>query len=59
MINVRQKISGSFRRSQEATSLCIMRSSLSTMHPQGRPMLAVMTAVFQGAPFPMAWEPGT
>jgi len=46
MINMPQKISGTFR------------SSLSTMKKQGRSMLAAMTAVFQGTPFSIAWEPG-
>jgi hypothetical protein len=25
----------------------------------GRSMLAAMTAVFEGSPFPLAWEPGS
>ncbi len=59
MIKVQQKISGTFRSSQGATAFCIIRSYLSTMRKQGRPMLAAMAAVFRGSPFPIAWEPGT
>jgi transposase len=59
MIKVQQKISGTFRSSQGATAFCIIRSYLSTMRKQGRSMLAAMTAVFDGSPFPIAWEPET
>jgi transposase len=59
MIKVQQKISGTFRSSQGATAFCVIRSYLSTMRKQGYPLLATMTAVFQGSPFPIAWEPGT
>lgn len=58
MIKVQQKISGTFRSSQGATAFCVIRSYLSTMRKQGRPMLAAMAAVFRGSPFPIAWEPG-
>jgi transposase len=59
MIKVQQKISGTFRSTQGATAFCAIRSYLSTMRKQGRSMLAAMTAVFEGSPFPIAWEPGT
>jgi len=59
MAKVQQKISGTFRSSQGATAFCVIRSYLSTMRKQGHPLLAAMTAVFQGSPFPIAWEPGT
>jgi hypothetical protein len=59
MIKVQQKISGTFRSEQGATAFCVIRSYLSTMKKQGRSMLASMTAVFEGSPFPIAWEPGT
>lgn len=59
MIKVQQKISGPFRSEQGATAFCVIRSYLSTMRKQGRSMLAAMTAVFEGAPFAIAWEPGT
>jgi len=59
MIKVQQKISGTFRSEQGATAFCVIRSYLSTMRKQGRSMLASMTAVFEGSPFPIAWEPGT
>lgn len=59
MVNVQQKISGSFRCAEGATAFCVIRSSLSTMRMQGRSILVAMTAVFDGSPFPIAWEPGT
>jgi transposase len=59
MIKVQQKISGTFRSEQGATAFCAIRSYLSTMRKQGRSMLAAITAVFEKAPFPIAWEPGT
>ena len=59
MIKVQQKISGTFRSEQGATAFCAIRSYLSTIRKQGRSMLAAMTAVFEGSPFPLAWEPGT
>jgi hypothetical protein len=59
MIKVQQKISGTFRSEKGATAFCAIRSYLSTMRKQGRSMLAAMTAVFEGSPFPLAWEPGT
>lgn len=59
MIKVQQKISGTFRSEKGATAFCAIRSYLSTMRKQGRSMLAAMAAVFEGSPFPIAWEPGT
>ena len=59
MVKVQQKISGTFRSAEGATAFCALRSYLSTMRKQGRPLLAAMTAVFEGTPFPIAWEPGT
>src|SRR5262249_9074712 len=59
MIKVQQKISGTFRSEDGATAFCVIRSYLSTMRKQGRPMLAALSAVFIGSPFPIAWEPGT
>ncbi|HLQ29402.1 MAG TPA: IS66 family transposase, partial [Ktedonobacteraceae bacterium] len=50
--------SGTFRSAQGATAFCVIRSYLSTMRKQGRSMLAAMMAVFEGSPFPIAWEPG-
>ncbi|GAC1391361.1 MAG: hypothetical protein NVS4B11_10470 [Ktedonobacteraceae bacterium] len=58
MIKVQQKISGTFRSEDGATAFCTMRSYLSTMRKQGRPMLAAMAAVFAGSPFSVAWGPG-
>lgn len=57
MIKVQQKISGTFRSSDGATAFCVIRSYLSTMRKQGRSLLAAMIAVFEGTPFPIAWEP--
>lgn len=59
MIKVQQKISGTFRSAEGATAFCVIRSYLSTMRKQGRSMLAALTAVFEGIPFSIAWEPGT
>jgi transposase len=59
MIKVQQKISGTFRSPGGATAFCAIRSYLSTMRKQGRSLLAAMAAVFEGSPFPIAWEPGT
>ena len=59
MLKVQQKISGTFRSEQGATAFCAIRSYLSSIRKQGRSMLAAMTAVFEGSPFPLAWEPGT
>ncbi len=57
MIKVQQKISGTFRSEDGATAFCVIRSYLSTMRKQGRPMLAALAAVFAGFPFPIAWAP--
>ena len=58
MMKVQQKISGTFRSAEGATAFCVIRSYLSTMRKQGRSRLAALAAVFQGSPFPIAWEPG-
>lgn len=58
MINVQQKISGTFRSTDGATAFCLIRSYLSTMRKQGCSMLATLAAVFQGSPLPIAWSPG-
>ena len=57
LAKVQQKISGTFRSATGATAFCAIRSYLSTMQKQGHPMLAALTAVFQGHPFPVAWTP--
>jgi transposase len=57
MAKVQQKISGTFRSASGVTAFCHIRSYLSTMHKQGHPMLAALTAVFHGHPFPVAWSP--
>jgi transposase len=59
MIKVQQKISGTFRSDAGATAFCTIRSYLVTMRKQGRSMLDALAAVFQGSPFPVAWEPGS
>lgn len=59
MVKVQQKISGTFRSERGATAFCAIRSYLSTMRKQGRSMLNALVAVFEGTPFPIAWEPGT
>ena len=40
MVKVQQKIAGTFRSDDGATSFCRIRSYLSTMHKQGHSMLA-------------------
>lgn len=59
MLKVQQKISGTFRSAQGATAFCTIRSYLSTMRKQGRSRLQALVAVFEGSPFPVAWEPGS
>lgn len=59
MLKVQQKISGTFRSVEGAAAFCVIRNYLSTMRKQGRSMLAAMTAVFEGTPFSVVWEPGT
>lgn len=54
MIKIQQKISGTFRSVQGATTFCVIRSYLSTMRKQGRSMLGALAAVFAGSPFPIA-----
>jgi len=58
MIKVQQKVSGTFRSPQGVSAFCTIRSYLSTMRKQGRPLLDAMLAVFAGSPFPIAWAPG-
>jgi transposase len=54
---VQQKISGTFRSATGVTAFCHLRSYLSTMQKQGHSLLAALTAVFHGHPFPVAWAP--
>jgi transposase len=55
MAKVQQKISGTFRSPDGASCFCHIRSYLSTLCKQGRPMLESLAALFSGHPFPVAW----
>ena len=55
MVKVQQKISGTFRSPPGATAFCRIRSYLSTMRKQGRPMLPALSTFFLGRPLPVAW----
>ena len=57
LAKVQQEVSGTFRSATGVTAFCRIRSYLSTMQKQGRPMLAALTAVFHGQPLPVAWAP--
>jgi hypothetical protein len=59
MMKVQHTMSDTFRNEKGATALCVIRRSLSTMRTHDRSLLAAMAAVFDGSPFPRAWEPGT
>ncbi len=58
MVKVQQKIAGTFRSEQGATTFCRIRSYLSTIRKQGHGMLTALAAVFAGQPLPVAWSPG-
>jgi transposase len=57
LAKVQQKISGTFRSATGVTAFCRIRSYLSPMQKQGRPLLSALTAVFHGQPLPVAWGP--
>jgi transposase len=54
MVKVQQKVSGTFRADSGITAFCRIRSYLSTMRKQARPLLAALSALFLGQPFPVA-----
>jgi transposase len=58
MVKVQQKVAGTFRSDEGATAYCRIRSYLSTMHKQARPLLPALAAVFLGHPFPIALSLG-
>lgn len=54
MVKVQQKVAGTFRSDEGMTAFCHIRSYLSTLHKQARPLLEALAAVFVGQPFPIA-----
>jgi transposase len=58
MVKVQQKVAGTFRSEDGVTAYCRIRSYLSTLHKQGRPLLEALAAVFLGHPFPIAFSLG-
>src|SRR5256885_9829622 len=54
MVKVQQKISGTFRSEDGITAFARIRSYLSTIRKQGRPLLEALLALFAGLPFPIA-----
>jgi transposase len=58
MVKVQQKVAGTFRSEDGVTAYCSIRSYLSTMHKQARPLLEALAAVFLGHPFPIALSLG-
>jgi transposase len=51
MIKVKQKVSGALRTTAGAEEFCRIRSYLSTMRKQERPLLAALEAAYLGHPF--------
>jgi transposase len=51
MMKVQQKVSGTFRSPEGATSFCRIRSYLSTAHKQGMAALPVLAKAIAGVPF--------
>lgn len=50
MPKVKQKISGGFRTQNGATTFCVIRSYLATLHKQGDNLFHALTLTFQGNP---------
>lgn len=50
MVNVQQKVSGSFRRTQGAVFFCRMRGDISTLRKQGLHVFSALEATLRGQP---------
>ena len=50
MIKVKLKVSGGFRSGEGASAFCGVRSYLSTLRKQGRPILSALESLFRGDP---------
>jgi transposase len=57
MMKVKQKVSGGFRTLAGATEFAAVRSYISTMRKQGRPVLEALELAYRGTPFMLTAAP--